>query len=200
MDNLNQDELLEACQKGSESAFRQLFEQYHRQVLHLAFRFSGNIQEAEDIAQEVFLKVFKEIANFQGTSSFYTWLYRITVNVCLDKNRQRQRREKYHAKVNLEIHGHGVGEVALDQGSNALEKQVWHTELQQMLQAALNQIKPKLRVVIVLKHIQGLSLKEVAQILGCAEGTVSSRLNRGRMQLRRTLSRMGIDETYFQGA
>lgn len=178
--------MLAACQNGSDDAFRKLFEQYHKRVLHIAYRLSGNIQEAEDITQEVFIKVFKEINKFQAAASFYTWLYRITVNLCLDKKRKRQRREKYHANSGL------------DSVNNNLDQQIWQDEIQQILQIALTQIKPKLRTVIVLKDIEGLSYGEVAQIVGCSEGTISSRLNRGRKRLKTILFQMGLDKTYLQ--
>lgn len=193
----NQDALLIACQKGSEDAFRKLFEHNHKRILHLAFQLSGNSQEAEDITQEVFLKVYQEIANFQATSSLFTWLYRITINLCLDKRRKRQRRDKYHAEA-LDSGSTNFDKTIFDPSNRVLEQNIWQDELQEMLQAALNKIKPKLRTVVVLKDIEGLSYEDVAQIVGCAEGTVSSRLNRGRKQLKRILSQMGIDKSYFQ--
>lgn len=182
LDRETEERLLEACQRGSEDAFRQLFDRYHKGVLHLALAFSGNIQDAEDITQEVFVKVFRKIASFRRASSFYTWVYRITVNVCLDENRKRQRRQKHHAKVLDEHDLHEQGD----------------SSYQEILRLALRRMKPKLRTVIILNHLQGLSHKEVAEIVGCAEGTVSSRLNRARTQLKKILSQMGVDRTYFQ--
>lgn len=198
--NLNKpshEELLAACQKGSENAFRKLFEQYHKRVLHIAYRLCGNIQEAEDITQEVFLKVFKGISNFHADADFFTWLYRITVNLCLDKRRKCQRREKYDANADLDSGSHNLDESSLSEGAQTLDQKIWQSELQEMLQMALNKIKPKLRTVIVLKDIDGLSYREVAQIVDCSEGTISSRLNRGRKQLKNILSQLGIDEAYF---
>jgi len=188
---------LAACQKGSENAFRKLFEQYHKRVLHIAYRLCGNIQEAEDITQEVFLKVFKGISNFHADADFFTWLYRITVNLCLDKRRKCQRREKYDANADLDSGSHNLDESSLSEGAQTLDQKIWQSELQEMLQMALNKIKPKLRTVIVLKDIDGLSYREVAQIVDCSEGTISSRLNRGRKQLKNILSQLGIDEAYF---
>lgn len=199
--NLNKpshEELLAACQKGSEDAFSELFEQYHKRVLHVAYRLCGNIQEAEDITQEVFLKVFKGISNFHAAATFFTWLYRITVNLCLDKKRKRQRREKYDANAGLDSGSNNFDQAVSNESTHALDQEIWQDELQEMLQRALNKIKPKLRTVIVLKDIEGLSYREVAQIVDCSEGTISSRLNRGRKQLKNILSQLGIDEAYFQ--
>lgn len=188
--------LLNACQRGDEDAYRLLFEEYHQRVFHVAFRFCGNIQEAEDITQEVFLKVFRDVSNFRGDSGFFTWLYRITVNVCLDNNRSRQRREKHLAEENTSMDL--LKDTAAEHGRDPSSHQIWQDELQQNLQTALNQMNPKLRTVIVLNHLQGLSYQELAKIIGCSKGTISSRLNRARRQLKRILSHMGIDETYFQ--
>lgn len=198
MDKPSQDELLVACQKGNRDAFRKLFEQYHKRVLHIAFRLCGNIQEAEDITQEVFLKVFKEITNFHAASSFFTWLYRITVNLGLDKSRKHQRREKYHANDGLDSANNNFDEAISIEDTHTLSQQIWQNEIQQLLQKALTQIKPKFRTVIVLKDIEGLPYREVALIVGCSEGTISSRLNRGRKQLKNLLSQMGVDKEYFQ--
>ncbi|MFQ5641608.1 MAG: RNA polymerase sigma factor [bacterium] len=190
----NQNDILAACRRGSDNAFRELFEHYHRRVLHVAYRMCGNIQEAEDITQEVFLKVFKEINNFRATAGFFTWIYRITINLCLEKKRKHQRRQKYLVNAYLDSENTTIKGA----NSNTLDQKIWQDEMQLMLQKALTQIKPKLRTVMVLKDIEGLSYGEVAQIMGFSEGTVSSRLNRGRKQLKSLLSQMGLDKTYFQ--
>ncbi len=186
------------CQQGSEDAFRELFKQYHKRVLRIAYRMCGNIQEAEDITQEVFLRIFKEIANFRENASLFTWLYRITINLCLDKRRKQQRREKY--KLNTALNSeYTLSEKAnSDEGMQMLDQQIWQDEIQGMLQKALSRIKPKFRTVLVLKDIEGLSYEEAAQAVGCSQGTISSRLNRGRKQLKKLLSKMGVDEKYFQ--
>ncbi|MCH8874993.1 sigma-70 family RNA polymerase sigma factor, partial [candidate division KSB1 bacterium] len=85
MDNPNLEDLLIACRQGSENAFRKLFEQYHLRVISTAYRMCGNIQEAEDVTQDVFLKAFKEIKKFRESAGLFTWLYRITINLCIDK-------------------------------------------------------------------------------------------------------------------
>ncbi len=198
LDKPSQDELLVECQPGSEDAFRELFKQYHKRVLRIAYRLCGNIQEAEDVTQEVFLKVFKELNKFRKTASLFTWLYRITINLCLDKRRKRQRREKYRVNTDLNSENILSEKAPSDEGMQTLDHQIWQDEIQNLLQTALSQIKPKLRTVIVLKDIEGLTYGEVAQVVECSEGTISSRLNRGRKQLKELLSKMGVDEKYFQ--
>ena len=198
LDKSSQDELLVECQQGSEDAFRELFKQYHERVLHIACRMCGNIQEAEDVTQEVFLNVFKELNKFREAASLFTWLYRITINLCLDKRRKRQRREKYQVNTDLNSENTLSEKANSDEGMQTWDHQIWQDEIQNLLQTALSQIKPKLRTVIVLKDIEGLTYGEVAQVVECSEGTISSRLNRGRKQFKKLLSKMGVDEKYFQ--
>lgn len=182
---------------SGEAAFRELFDLYHSRLLHTAYRLCGNMQAAEDITQEVFIKVHREISNFQAASSMFTWLYRITVNLCLDKMRRQNRRAKFHVHGLFDWGKSEHDDAISHESSLALDQEIWQGELQQMLHKALGRIKPKLRTAIVLKDLEGLSYEEVAQIAGCSQGTVSSRLNRGRQQLRKVLAQMGLDKTYF---
>ncbi len=198
MGGSHEDELWAACQKGTEDAFRKLFDHYHKRVFQIAFRLCPSIEEAEDAVQEVFIRVYREIHNFNAAAGFFTWLYRITVNLCLDKSRKRQRREKYHANTDSQTGFRNLDDVSSISGETSLYRELWRDELQQMLHQALIRLKPKLRTAIVLKDLEGISYREVAQILGCSEGTVSSRLSRGRKQLKKHLTEMGLDETYFQ--
>ncbi|MCH7574410.1 MAG: sigma-70 family RNA polymerase sigma factor [Candidatus Marinimicrobia bacterium] len=193
MNRFTQAGLITACQNGDERGFEELFQQYHERVYRVGLRYTGNIQEAEDVTQDVFVKVFKEIIRFKGYSNFYTWLYRITVNICRDKERWQSRRYLLDKSINGGWRsGDGIEK-------ETLEMQ-WQTETQKMLQNALHQLSPKLRTVIILKHIEELSLVEISQVLDCSQGTVSSRLNRGRARLRDILGKMGLDRTYLQGA
>jgi len=162
--------------------------------VQLAIRLCGRVPEAEDVAQEVFVKVHQQLDTFRMNASFSTWLYRITVNLCLDHQRKWTRRRQHHAtaqEVDTQ-HPHDT------YGHNRTpEREIWRSELQRHLHTALNAIRPKLRAVVVLKDIEGLSYDEIAQIVGCSPGTVSSRLNRGRKRLKDVLAGMGVDETYL---
>ena len=190
-------ELLAACQSGDGYAFRKLFDEFHQKVLHLAVRLCGDVQEAEDVTQEVFLRVYHEIGHFQMKSEFGTWLYRVTINLCTDRNRKIKRRAKYKAPQTVTLsEGFIDGNNTTD--SKTPDKEVWHNELQEILQAALMRIKPKWRTILVLKDLEGLPYTEIAQITGCNEGTVCSRLNRGRKALRAILAELGIDKNYFR--
>ena len=94
-------------------------------MLRIAYRLCGNIQEAEDVTQEVFLKVFKELNKFRKTASLLTWLYRITINLCLDKRRKRHRREKYHVNTDLKSENTLSEEANSDEGMQTLDRQIW---------------------------------------------------------------------------
>ncbi|MCH7678468.1 RNA polymerase sigma factor [candidate division KSB1 bacterium] len=198
MDNPNLEDLLIACRQGSDDAFRKLFEQYHMRVMSTAYRMCGNIQEAEDVTQDVFLKAFKEIKKFREAASLFTWLYRITINLCIDKERKRQRRQKYHENVDVDSERITIEEANSNENTRTLDQQMWQDEIQSILQKALSRIKPKFRTVLVLKDIEGLSYEEAAQAVGCSQGTISSRLNRGRKELKTLLVKMGMGEEYFQ--
>ncbi|MCH7496945.1 MAG: sigma-70 family RNA polymerase sigma factor [Candidatus Marinimicrobia bacterium] len=195
-----QDELIAACQRGDKRAFEELFLQHYERVYRMGLRYTGNTQEAEDITQDVFVKVLRDLIQFKGGSKFHTWLYRVTLNVCRDKERQRLRYYRQYADTSVD--GEGAADGA-DRDMN-LEKvsknQRWQMDTQELLQYALSQLSPKLRTVIILKHIEELSLLDISGILNCSLGTVSSRLNRGRTRLRDILSKMAVDRTYLQKA
>lgn len=200
MSGLAQDELLAACQDGDKRAFKELFVQYHERVYRMGLRYTGNIQDAEDITQDVFVKVLRNINHFKGGSSFYTWLYRITINVCRDKERRRLRHYKQYVVTSLEGVGAAIGANMDFSLMKASMNQHWQSDTQKMLQYALSRLSPKLRTTIILKHIEELSLLEISAILNCSPGTVSSRLNRGRTRLSDILRKMGVDRTYLQEA
>jgi RNA polymerase sigma-70 factor (ECF subfamily) len=151
-------ELLSACKSGDEHAFRKLFDQFHKQVLHLAVRLCGDVEEAEDITQEVFLRVHHQLDDFKMKSEFSTWLYRITVNLCMDRNRSIKRRARYTVSENLKPTD-GFIDSGGPSNSKAPDTELWQKEAQEILQTALMKIKPKWRTVLVLKDLEGLALQ-----------------------------------------
>lgn len=110
------------------------------------------------------MKVYRDITGFKAASSFFTWLYRVTVNLCLDKTRKRQRRKKYQAVAVPDTGEKRTGQEGLERADESLDQKMWQRELQRALQVALNRMKPQLRSVIVLKDMEGLSYAEVAQV------------------------------------
>lgn len=168
-------DLLAACRNGDRDAMRDLYVAHQRRVFSVAMNyFGGNREIAEDVTQKVFLKLLTKL-DFRGRSEFTTWLYRVTVNACIDEGRRSRRLVDL-----LDIGTRGGGEVQ--------QLIAERGEMSEMVQAEIAKLKPKLRLPIVLKYSEGLSYVEIAAVLGCSIGTVSSRLNRGHKML---ASRLG---------
>ena len=174
-------QVIEACQQGDRAAFQLLFETYKDKVFSIAVYSSGGDRAvADDVTQQIFLKLFTAIRQFRGNSEFTTWLYRLVVNACLDERRRRRRLLP-------------LGEtVAMSNPSEKKpqEKQYARREVSEAVQAAIGELKPKFRLPILLKYIEGLSYEEIASVMGCSKGTVASRLNRGHSQLAKRLAHL----------
>jgi RNA polymerase sigma-70 factor (ECF subfamily) len=178
---------LEALKAGDRAEFARLVEAYSGAIYRLAIKMLENTQDAEDILQETFIKAFRHIKTFDGRSSLSTWLYRIATNEALMALRRR--------KVNL---------VSLDEPDETQEKdqeplqivdwccmpeqELMSAEARQRLDQAIDKLSPNLRVVFVLRDIEGLSTQEVEQVLGLSETAVKTRLSRARLHLRESLS------------
>jgi len=172
--------IIEACQQGDRAAFQLLFETYKDKVFSIAVYSSGDRSLADDITQQIFLKLFTAIRQFRGDSEFTTWLYRLVVNACLDERRRRRRLLPWGETVEMRKTGERKPQ----------EKQYARREVSEAVQAAIAELKPKFRLPILLKYIEGLSYEEIASVMGCSKGTVASRLNRGHSQLAKRLSHL----------
>jgi len=175
--------VIKACQEGDRDAFRVLFETYQDRAYSIAYHFSGDESVARDMTQQVFLKLFGSIRQFRFNSEFSTWLYRLVANVCMDEHRRRRRfipwgsdTEIYHL-------------VERSTGEDYARRR----ELGASIRRAITELKPKLRMVILLKYFEELSYEEMAQALGCSPGTIASRLNRGHQMLARKLAHLRGD-------
>lgn len=194
-----EERLIEACRQGDREAFRQLFELHKDRVWSVALHFIGEESAARDITQQVFLKLFTVINQFRGQSGFSTWLYRLTVNACLDEQRRRRRflSLDFFKTGDFFRTGDDSGEAnAMEQlpkqleQSPAQENRYAQLELSAAVKSAVRELKPKLRIAILLKYFEGLSYEEMARVLGCSAGTVASRLNRGHKELARRLAHL----------
>jgi RNA polymerase sigma-70 factor (ECF subfamily) len=177
--------LVQRCAAGDEGAFAELLAEHQRMVIQLAVNLLGDRDEALDLSQEVFLRVFRTIHRFRGQSSLRTWIYRIAVNQARNRHRFWRRRHKAE-QVSLDAHIAAHGEFV----SMAISRpdQVFaQKELASRLQRALDSLPFDQRTAIVLREIDGLSYEEIAYSLGVALGTVKSRLTRARMALRAEL-------------
>lgn len=173
--------VIEACQQGDRDAFQLLFETYKDKVFSIAvYSIGGDRALADDVTQQIFLKLFTAIRQFRGDSEFTTWLYRLVVNACLDERRRRKRWLPWGETV------------ATNNPSERKpqEQQFDRREVSEAVREAIAELKPKFRLPILLKYIEGLSYDEIATVMGCSKGTVASRLNRGHSQLARRLAHL----------
>jgi RNA polymerase sigma-70 factor (ECF subfamily) len=174
--------LIQRCANGEEAAYTELLEEHQRMVIQLALNLLGDREEATDLSQEVFLRVFRTIHRFRGQSSLRTWIYRIAVNQA--RNRQRFWRRRHRAdQVSLDAHVAAHGE-RLASASPGPYRQLAQKELADRLQGALDRLPFDQRTAIVLREVDGLSYDEIAFSLGIPVGTVKSRLTRARQALR----------------
>jgi RNA polymerase sigma-70 factor, ECF subfamily len=177
--------LVQRCAAGDESASAELVAEHQRTVVQLATNLLGDREEALDLSQEVFLRVFRTIHRFRGQSSLRTWIYRIAVNQA--RNRHRFWRRRHRAdQVSLDQHVAAHGDVFSGLGPTP-ERVLAQKELAVRLRDALNRLPFDQRTAIVLREVDGLSYEEIAYSLGLAVGTVKSRLTRARQALRAEL-------------
>jgi RNA polymerase sigma-70 factor (ECF subfamily) len=172
--------LIQRCAAGDENAFAELVSDHQRMVVQLALNLLGDRDEALDLSQDVFLRVFRTIGRFRGQSTLRTWIYRIAVNQARNRHRFWRRRRRAD-QVSLETHVANHGDFAAESGPDRVLAQ---KELARRLKNALNGLPFDQRTAIVLREIDGLSYEEIAFSLGVAVGTVKSRLTRARHTLR----------------
>jgi RNA polymerase sigma-70 factor, ECF subfamily len=171
--------------KGDQNAFGEIVEIYKDKVFQLCFRMVGNRHEAEDLAQEAFVRAFVNISSFNQALKFSTWLYRIATNLCID--RLRKKKPDYY--LDAEVAGtEGLTMYSQIPAKTVLpEEEVVSLEIQQQIQLEISKLPEKYRSVIVLKYIEELSLNEISEILELPLGTVKTRIHRGREALRKQL-------------
>jgi RNA polymerase sigma-70 factor (ECF subfamily) len=184
------DELIRAAQEGERSAFDSLVRRYDRSVLRLALHMLGNEQDAQDVHQEAFLKAYRHLGNFRFECSFYTWLYRIVTNLCLDQMRRRKSRREDPATV-LDSSGAEMDLMAnLTDGRASAnpERELERKTMNVAIQSALDELTPRERMVFELKHYQGLKLRTIGEMLSTTEETAKNTLFRATRKLRARLA------------
>jgi RNA polymerase sigma-70 factor (ECF subfamily) len=182
--------LVERCLSGDDAAWEQLVRLHTRRVYGLCYRFTGRDSEAQDLTQDVFLRVFRALGGFRSTEgSFATWLTRLTRNLLIDHYR-RTRNERVTDSIDEQLPRVEQGSSTQSFGSASRpDTALAGREASEMLQAALAKLSPDLRETIILRDLQEMEYREIAQVLAIPEGTVKSRLNRGRAELARLLRR-----------
>lgn len=178
--------LVKAAQRGDKQAFRALVERYQRRVVQLALGMTKDPDEAMDIAQETFVKVHRYLPSFKGDSSFFTWTYRIAMNLCLDAQRRKGRSER----VDLEEGDEAELEASMDPPSAALagpQRQTLNAELRDKIEEALASLSENHRAILILREVEGLSYEELSKVLAIRKGTVMSRLFHARLKMQNKL-------------
>ena len=182
-----EDELIERLRKGQEEAYRVLVREYYSRLYSLACGITLDREESRDILQEVFLKVCSHIKGFEGKSSLFTWLRRITVNESLNWLRRAKRRFKWkHQPLETDEAEGGPGLVSENSGPEAMYQK---KELEKSLNKGLNSLSEEARTIFALRELEGLSYDEIAAQLNISKGTVSSRLFNARQKLKEYLER-----------
>jgi RNA polymerase sigma-70 factor, ECF subfamily len=172
--------VIKACQEGDRDAYRVLFEAYQDRTYNIAYHFCGDANLAQDLTQQVFLKLFKSIDQFRFDAEFSTWLYRLVANVCIDEERKRRRLLPWDPRAGIDR--------LIERRTG--EEHFSRKEMASSVRRAVAELKPKLRIVILLKYFEEMSYEEMASALGCSSGTVASRLNRGHQMLSRKLAHL----------
>lgn len=185
--------LVVEAQAGSRTAFEELVRRYDRDVLRLALNLMKRPEDARDVYQEAFLKVYRNLHRFRFECSFYTWLYRIVTNVCLDQLRRRQARPEDQAPEAGSAHDEGITDFFERQKEHRPtldpERRLLGQEIQARIACAMELLSPRERVVFEMKHYQGLKLRAIGDALGTTEETVKNSLFRATRKLR---SQLGI--------
>ncbi len=185
-------DLIREAQAGSRAAFDTLVRQYEHQVLRLALHLTGSEHDAEDIYQEAFLKAYRYLGNFRFECSFYTWIYRIVTNLCLDQLRRRKTRREDHAVVvdragdEIDLLASVSDDRSFSNPARELDRKCWAKEFR----PALGKLTPRERMVFELKHYQGLRLRTIGEMLNTTEETAKNTLFRATKKLRAQLAEL----------
>jgi RNA polymerase sigma-70 factor (ECF subfamily) len=178
------DSLIEQCLSGDQAAWETIVRQNWRKVFNVAYKFVGKHDEAEDLTQDIFLKIFKALGTFDRRANFQTWIISISRNLCIDHYRSVRKERQTIAR---DVDTGDLQPASAERGPHAVAE---HQDLRAMLRQALETLPPTLRTAVVLRDLQELSYQEIADRLGLPEGTVKSRINRGRIELAHQLRRL----------
>lgn len=181
------EELVTLAQKGQREAFEVLVERYKQKAHRIAFDFTRDREEAKDLSQEAFLRAFTHLRSFDLRAGFYTWFYRILVNLCLDYRRRRGRIawESFDEKTHM-----AGGQSEMASASSSPDREAMSGEISRRVGEALQTLSAKQRTAFILKNHQGLSIHDIAKVMQTAEGTVKVHLHRAVTALRQKLAEL----------
>lgn len=178
--NQEETEMISRCQKGDQEALKQIFDKYHKKVYRISYGVVRQREEALDIVQEVFIKLFHSIKNFKGRSQFYTYLYRMTMNTAIDHARKAGK--QFFSSLDQE--GSFEPPDELEKGP---ERVLLQKELEERVKWAMSKLPAEQKAALVFRDVEGLSYQEMAEAMGCSIGTVMSRLHYGRKRIQELL-------------
>lgn len=191
-DNQAVNALVRRCVSGDAAAWQDIVQQYHRRIYNICYRFSGSADDASDLAQEVFIKMYRTLSTFDTSrASFMTWVTTVTRNLLVDhfrKGKYDRITDSLDATPAAQEDGLTLAEQLEDKGASP-EARVRSQETQRLVHEALKRLSPELREAVILRDLQDLDYKDIAKVLNVPEGTVKSRINRGRTELARLLQR-----------
>lgn len=192
--------LVQRVRTGDQRAFKLLIERYQRKVYAVALGMVKDKEEARDVAQEAFVKVYRYLDHFKGDASFYTWLYRITVNICIDVLRKKgsargDEQVEFDETVMLDTAEAGLGALGTRLGTNP-QKSALRRELAERITAAVQALPEAHREILLLREVEGMSYEDLARTLDIPKGTVMSRLFHARLKMQKTLKEyVELDES-----
>jgi RNA polymerase sigma-70 factor (ECF subfamily) len=181
-------ELVRRCRSGDGAAWEEIVSSYSRRVYNLAYRFTSRADTAEDLTQEVFIRVYRSLDQYDPKQGdLQNWLMRLARNLIIDDYRRRQRAPQDSYADDLEDHTYHLPSAA-----NSVQREIERRELGIQVQAGIDKLSPDLRTCVILRDIEELSYQEIVDLLQIPEGTVKSRINRGRIELAKILRRMRV--------
>ena len=183
--NVLENRLARLALKGDQQAFAELVDLYQDKLYHMAYRMLSNRQEAEDVVQDAFLRVYKNLDRFDETLKFSTWIYRIATNLCID--RLRKRKPTYSLDAESQDYEGLDGYSMIPSDDKTPESELILSDTQRIIHQAMESLPPKYKSVMMLRYIQDLSLQEVGDILDMPVTTIKTRVHRGREFLRKKL-------------
>ncbi|MCQ2560299.1 MAG: sigma-70 family RNA polymerase sigma factor [Clostridia bacterium] len=183
--------LVVQAQAGNTDSFGQLVEIYQNKIYGLCFKLTGNHSDAEDLAQEAFIKAYQKLHTFRQEADFGTWMHRITINLYLNKKKKDSRMELSYIDAPLKTEEGQLEREIADPESDPL-REITRKETSSLVHTALNHLKPEHKLVLVLREIEGYSYEEIAQLTESSLGTVKSRMNRARTALKQYLSKQKL--------
>ncbi len=184
----NDQGLILKAKQGNIHAFELLIRQHEKTVYNIAYRMFHHEEDAKDISQEVWIKVYKSLSKFEENANFTTWIYRIAVNTCIDEIRRRKGKETYSVDESVETEKGPIAKQYRDSKPTP-EEQYLKKESAEIMQKMINTLSEEHKTLVILRDIQGFSYGEIAEIIPCSMGTVKSRLARARTQLKKMLSK-----------